>query len=321
MVSQIACRSVRQTFQSETCIPMTFEVKCAGCGEYFLLSRVVKEGNGYYCKKCYKNFQKEQQRESLHQATCIFCNKVLHDGDWNTHSGYRYCNDCLKAIAGKNENSRTYKCSVCGEMIDPGEARMVRDGKEFCEKCYHQVFDEVKSEKKYKCSVCGKEMGIKEVKMRAGQNYCTRCYLKAEDYLESAVKKFFAREENRSKEGTEKFIELRTKGDNIDLAREIFDEKEAKKPETVYADTAGLFKCLGDPCRVKIVESLADHNLSVFAFVEMTGYQYSAISYHLKMLKDMGLVYSFRDGNFQVYSLTNKGAAVHEFIKKSTELQ
>jgi ArsR family transcriptional regulator len=78
-----------------------------------------------------------------------------------------------------------------------------------------------------------------------------------------------------------------------------------------------LFKCLGDPCRVKIIESLSEKELCVFQFVDLTGFQYSAISYHLKLLKEMGLVQSCERGNFMVYSLTGKGAMVHEFIEKS----
>jgi ArsR family transcriptional regulator len=86
-----------------------------------------------------------------------------------------------------------------------------------------------------------------------------------------------------------------------------------------FALTAQLFKCLGDPCRVKIIESLSEKELCVFEFVEMTGYQYSALSYHLKTLKEMGLIKSSERGNFMVYSLTDKGQVIHEFIKKSRE--
>jgi len=80
---------------------------------------------------------------------------------------------------------------------------------------------------------------------------------------------------------------------------------------------AQLFKCLGDPCRVKIIESLSQKELCVFEFVEITGYQYSALSYHLKTLKEMDLIRSFERGNFMVYSLTDKGQVIHEFIKRS----
>ncbi len=87
-----------------------------------------------------------------------------------------------------------------------------------------------------------------------------------------------------------------------------------------FADIAQLFKCLGDPCRVKIIELLSDHELYVFQFVDMLGFQYSAVSYHLKMLKEMGLVESCERGNFMAYSLTDKGETVHEFIERSRSI-
>jgi ArsR family transcriptional regulator len=77
---------------------------------------------------------------------------------------------------------------------------------------------------------------------------------------------------------------------------------------------------MGDPCRVKIIESLGEKEMCVFEFVDITGAQYSAISYHLKMLKELDIVRSFERGNFVVYSLTDKGRVVHEFIEKSKGL-
>jgi ArsR family transcriptional regulator len=59
----------------------------------------------------------------------------------------------------------------------------------------------------------------------------------------------------------------------------------------------------------------------VFEFVDMTGSQYSAISYHLKLLKEMEMIKSYERGNFVVYSLTDKGETVHEFIEKSRDLK
>jgi len=45
--------------------------------------------------------------------------------------------------------------------------------------------------------------------------------------------------------------------------------------------------------------------------VDVTGLQYSALSYHLKHLKDAGLISFKKEGNFWIYSLTPKGEAVH----------
>ena len=236
-------------------------------------------------------------------AQCIFCNKILHEGNWHTIGGYRYCKECSEKVAGGGKQDPKYKCSVCSEWLSIHEVRMVRDGKEFCEKCYKKVCDENGKERTYRCSRCSRELSRYEVKMKGGENYCVNCLINAQNTDERAFKKM---------------VTDMVGGQN-NLAKE--PEKIAPKmDEKVYAETAQLFKCIGDPCRVKIIESLADHSMSVFAFVEITGYQYSAISYHLKMLKELGIVYSYRDGNFQVYSLTNKGIFIHEFIEKSIGL-
>jgi len=87
-----------------------------------------------------------------------------------------------------------------------------------------------------------------------------------------------------------------------------------------YDDTSGIFKSLSDPARVRIIEALGVKELCVCVLVSVTGLQYSALSYHLKHLKEAGLVTSEKDGNFLIYSLTARGEAIHEFIKLSDEL-
>jgi ArsR family transcriptional regulator len=87
-----------------------------------------------------------------------------------------------------------------------------------------------------------------------------------------------------------------------------------------YDGISGLFKSLSDPARVRIIETLGVKELCVCVLVDVTGLQYSALSYHLKHLKDAGLVSFKKDGNFLIYSLTPKGEAVHDFIKRSGEL-
>jgi len=84
-----------------------------------------------------------------------------------------------------------------------------------------------------------------------------------------------------------------------------------------YEGVSALFKSLSDPARVRIVEALGVKELCVCVLVDVTGLQYSALSYHLKHLKDAGLISFKKEGNFWIYSLTPKGEAVHEFIRRS----
>jgi ArsR family transcriptional regulator len=87
-----------------------------------------------------------------------------------------------------------------------------------------------------------------------------------------------------------------------------------------YAPTSDLFKALADPARVRIIEALGIKELCVCVLVEMTGLQYSALSYHLKNLKETDIISYRKDGNFIIYFLTPRGKAIHEFIGRSQKL-
>ncbi len=68
-----------------------------------------------------------------------------------------------------------------------------------------------------------------------------------------------------------------------------------------------LFKVLSDPVRIRILKALQVSELCVCVLVEITDYKHSALSYHLKLLKDAELVDSRRDKNYQIYYLTEPG--------------
>jgi ArsR family transcriptional regulator, lead/cadmium/zinc/bismuth-responsive transcriptional repressor len=85
-----------------------------------------------------------------------------------------------------------------------------------------------------------------------------------------------------------------------------------------YSETGALFKGLADPARIKIIEALGVKELCVCVLVDITGLQYAALSYHLRSLKELGLISFRKDGNFFIYSLTPRGKDVHKFIKTSS---
>ena len=72
----------------------------------------------------------------------------------------------------------------------------------------------------------------------------------------------------------------------------------------------GLFKLLSDPIRIHILNALEVQDLCVCVLVEVTDYKHSALSYHLKLLKDANLVDSRRDKSFQTYFLTDFGRSL-----------
>jgi DNA-binding transcriptional ArsR family regulator len=78
-----------------------------------------------------------------------------------------------------------------------------------------------------------------------------------------------------------------------------------------------LFKVLSDPVRIHILKALEVQQLCVCVLVEITDYKHSALSYHLKLLKEAGLVDSTRNKNFQIYYLTDLGKNLLKAIERT----
>jgi DNA-binding transcriptional ArsR family regulator len=67
---------------------------------------------------------------------------------------------------------------------------------------------------------------------------------------------------------------------------------------------AEMFKVLSDPTRLRLVQLLAgDRTLCVNALARRLGVTQSAVSQHLRLLRQAGLVASARQGSFVHYSL------------------
>jgi ArsR family transcriptional regulator len=71
------------------------------------------------------------------------------------------------------------------------------------------------------------------------------------------------------------------------------------------AATATLFKALGDPARVKIVNLLATRDAAVCAceFEPALGLAQATVSHHLKKLTDAGLLHREQRGKWAYFSL------------------
>lgn len=80
-----------------------------------------------------------------------------------------------------------------------------------------------------------------------------------------------------------------------------------------------MFDILSDPVRLHILLALAVQELCVCVLVEITDHKYSALSYHLKLLKEMEFVDSRREGNFLLYRLTGRGSAALDMITSFLE--
>jgi len=74
-----------------------------------------------------------------------------------------------------------------------------------------------------------------------------------------------------------------------------------------YTAEAALFKALGDPHRLVILAALAraEGEICVCDFTEALPLNQPAVSHHLKILRECGLVQSQRRGTWVYYSLAD----------------
>ena len=86
--------------------------------------------------------------------------------------------------------------------------------------------------------------------------------------------------------------------------------------DTNVSDTVAIFKALADPIRVRVLKGLRIADLCVCVLVELLDCEYSKLSYHLKLLKEAGLIECTKEGNFLIYHLTALGEAVLKQIEE-----
>lgn len=80
---------------------------------------------------------------------------------------------------------------------------------------------------------------------------------------------------------------------------EAVSQREAERLALTY-------KALGDPTRLKMVMALAGGEMCVCDLAAFLGLTESAVSHHLRRLKDLALVKSRRDGQILYYSLDDE---------------
>lgn len=69
---------------------------------------------------------------------------------------------------------------------------------------------------------------------------------------------------------------------------------------------ARVFKTLGDPSRLEIVTSIGKAARSVTEIVQSTGLSQTLVSFHLRILREAGIVTTRRNGPFILYSLSDQ---------------
>jgi ArsR family transcriptional regulator len=87
---------------------------------------------------------------------------------------------------------------------------------------------------------------------------------------------------------------------------------ESLVDQPLYVAKAQLFRSLGHPVRIRILELLVIGEMPVSALRDELGVEASSLSQHLSVLKQTGLVASLRRANTVTYVITD--SAVADFL-------
>jgi DNA-binding transcriptional ArsR family regulator len=79
--------------------------------------------------------------------------------------------------------------------------------------------------------------------------------------------------------------------------------------ERTAAQVAELFRAFSDPSRVRIIAALAQGELNVSALAQAAGISESAVSHHMRGLRQMRLVRARKDGRQVFYGLDDDHVA------------
>lgn len=90
-----------------------------------------------------------------------------------------------------------------------------------------------------------------------------------------------------------------------------------RSPDATLAELADIFSALSDPTRLRIVEALAFRELCVADLAAVVGNSPSAVSHHLRQLRQLKLVRYRREGRMSYYRLDD--AHVEELLRTGLE--
>src|SRR5262245_59828432 len=90
-------------------------------------------------------------------------------------------------------------------------------------------------------------------------------------------------------------------------AKNLFSPRLASLQEA-----AGWFRALGDETRLKILECVSESEQCVCDLTDLLSTKQSLLSFHLKTLKDAGILNDRRDGRWVYYSINPDALAFLE---------
>lgn len=83
----------------------------------------------------------------------------------------------------------------------------------------------------------------------------------------------------------------------------IVSTKNAIVDEELAGQIAELFRALGDTSRIQIIAALTTNDMNVGELADLVDISHSAVSHHLRHLRQMKLVRTHKDGRHVYYSL------------------
>ena len=90
----------------------------------------------------------------------------------------------------------------------------------------------------------------------------------------------------------------------VRISKETFQQNLMNPPTTIALDAiASSFHALSDPLRLQVIELLREQELCVCELCEELSVTQSKLSFHLKTLKEAGLVRSRQEGRWIYYCL------------------
>jgi ArsR family transcriptional regulator, lead/cadmium/zinc/bismuth-responsive transcriptional repressor len=75
--------------------------------------------------------------------------------------------------------------------------------------------------------------------------------------------------------------------------------------EHIAAHVAELFRAFSDTSRVRILSAIIEQEVNISALAEMVGVTESAVSHHMRGLRQMHIVQARREGKEVYYSVTD----------------
>jgi ArsR family transcriptional regulator len=99
------------------------------------------------------------------------------------------------------------------------------------------------------------------------------------------------------------------------------DQVRAAQADLLNGQTAGrlarTFQALADPTRVRIISALSHTELCVFDVAALLGITHSAVSHQLRILRDLRLVKTRKEGRLVYYALDDEH--IHDLFHRGLE--